>query len=44
MPGSECPALPFFTSPVAAAYPLHVDAAFEDLGGALLNVRLTYIH
>lgn len=43
-PGSECPALTFFTSPVAAAYPLHVDAGFEDQGGALLDVRLTYIH
>jgi hypothetical protein len=43
-PGSECPALPFLTSGVHGAYPLHVDAGFEDQGGALLDVRLVYIH
>jgi hypothetical protein len=43
-PGTECPAPPFYTSAVTGAYPLHVDAAFEDLGGALLDVRLVYIH
>jgi hypothetical protein len=43
-PGSTCPALTFFTSPVHGAYPLHVDAAFIDPQGALLDVRLVYIH
>jgi hypothetical protein len=43
-PGMECPAVTFFTSAVAAAYPLHVDAGFEDKDGALFDVRLVYIH
>jgi hypothetical protein len=43
-PGNECPALTFFVSSVPGAYPLHVDAAFEDFGGALRDVRLVYIH
>jgi hypothetical protein len=43
-PGSECPANTFFVSAVHGAYPLHVDAGFEDQGGALLDVRVVYIH
>ena len=43
-PGSECPAITFFTSGVHGAYPLHVDAGFEDQNGSLFDVRLTYIH
>jgi hypothetical protein len=44
MPGDPCPAPPFYTSMVPGAFPLHVDAAFEDDGGGLLDVRLVYIH
>jgi hypothetical protein len=44
IPGSECPALTFYVSGVAATYPFHVDAGFEDFNGALIDIRLTYIH
>ncbi len=41
--GAPCAETVFYTSPNKAAYPLHVDSSFKQMGGTLTNVRLARI-